>query len=273
MGRYFIEVSYNGTNYSGFQTQQNANSIQAEVTKALKIFFKQDFELTGSSRTDAGVHALQNFFHFDVEDLSVKIEAGTLKKTFEIQLFQDETDEILRGAVYNLNALLPWDIVIKNILRVKDNAHARFDALSREYKYFIYQKKNPFLHNTAYFYPYKLDINKLNEAANKILINKNFISFSKKNTQVNNFFCDIKRSQWTIEDDKMVYTVVANRFLRGMVKSLVGTMLRVGTNKISIDQFTEVIKKNDCSNADFSPPSSGLFLISVTYPFEVFIYN
>ena len=273
MPRYFIEVSYNGTNYSGFQIQQNANSIQAEVTKTLKIFFKQDFELTGSSRTDAGVHALQNFFHFDIKNLFSLKEAGTVKNTSEIQFLENDTEQILRAAVYNLNALLPWDIVIKNIFLVKDNAHARFDALSREYKYFIYQKKNPFLHNTAYFYPFKLDIIKLNDAANKIIANKNFTSFSKKNTQVNNFLCDIKRSQWTIEDDKIVYTVVANRFLRGMVKSLVGTMLRVGTNKISIDQFQEIFQKNDCSNADFSPPSKGLFLIGVTYNFEVFIYN
>lgn len=243
MSRYFLEVSYKGTNYSGFQIQQNANSIQSEVKKALKIFFRKEFELTGSSRTDAGVHALQNFFHFDVDE----------KLNFEND-FQ-----------YNLNSLLPRDIVIKKIFPVKENAHCRFDAISREYKYFIYQQKDPFLQDTAFYYPYKLDLDKLNEAAQQIIMYDDFTSFSKRNTQVKNFLCKIEKSEWYVEENLIVYNVIANRFLRGMVKGLVGTMLRVGTNKISIKDFLTIAENNDSDKVDFSPPSHGLFLKSVNY--------
>lgn len=261
MPRYFIEVFYKGTNYSGFQIQQNANSIQAEVTKALKIFFKKDFELTGSSRTDAGVHALQNFFHFNVENNSQQLESTKVSP-----MGRD-----LDGAVYNLNALLPNDIVIKKIFVVKDDAHCRFDAVSREYKYFIYQQKDPFQQDTAFYFPYKFDLDKLNEAAQQITGYEDFTSFSKKNTQVNNFICKIERSEWCIENNKLVYNVVANRFLRGMVKGLVGTMLRVGTNKISVKDFSKIIENKDCANVDFSPPSQGLFLMSVNFNPDIFI--
>lgn len=243
MPRYFIEVSYKGTNYAGFQIQQNANTIQAEVEKALKIFFKKYFELTGSSRTDAGVHALQNFFHFDMN------EPLNLQNDFQ----------------YNLNAILPKDIVIKKIFPVNDNAHCRFDAISREYKYFIYQDKDPFMHDTAFYYPYKLDINKLNLAAQQIISYEDFTSFSKRNTQVNNFICQILKSDWYVERDTIFYNVVANRFLRGMVKGLVGTMLRVGMNKISLNEFSKIIQEKDCTKSDFSPPSHGLFLNTVNY--------
>lgn len=249
MPRYFIEVSYKGTNYSGFQIQQNANSIQSEVTKALKVFFRKDFELTGSSRTDAGVHALQNFFHFDI----------------------DEPLDFENDFQYNLNALLPRDIVIKKIFQVKDTAHCRFDALSREYKYFIFPQKDPFLQDTAFYYPYKVGIGKLNEAAGKIIKYEDFTSFSKRNTQVKNFFCKIEKSEWHIEGEKFIYNVIANRFLRGMVKGLVGTMLRVGSNKISIKEFSKIIEDKDCSKVDFSPPSHGLFLIAVNYNFNLLI--
>jgi tRNA pseudouridine38-40 synthase len=249
MPRYFIEVSYKGTNYSGFQIQENANSIQAELEKALKIFFKKQFELTGSSRTDAGVHALQNFFHFDNDD------ALNFETDFQ----------------YNLNALLPRDIVIKKISHVKDDSHCRFDAVSREYKYFIYQDKDPFLQDTAFFYPYKFSLDKLNEAAQEVMRYENFTAFSKKNTQVKNFLCKVERSEWYIERNILVYHVVANRFLRGMVKGLTGTLLRVGTNKITIEQFKEIIEKGDSAKADFSPPSHGLFLVAVNFRDDIFI--
>lgn len=262
MPRYFIEVSYKGTNYSGFQIQQNANSIQAEVEKALKIFFKKDFELTGSSRTDAGVHALQNFFHFDCDAMWVQ-EFGSSKIL--------PMEEGLGGARYNLNALLPADIVIKKIFPVKDDAHCRFDAQKREYKYFIYRDKEPFLKGTAFYYPFNLNIEKLNEAAHEILKYKDFSAFSKRNTQVKNFFCSIERSEWRMESNILVYNVVANRFLRGMVKGLTGTMLRVGTGKISIIQFAEIIEKKDSAKVDFSPPSHGLFLVAVIFPDDIFL--
>lgn len=243
MPRYFIEVAYKGERYSGFQEQQNANTVQAEVTKALEIFYKKKFLLTGSSRTDAGVHALQNFFHFDVEDPIANPDWN----------------------VYNLNALLPDDIAVKNLFLVKDDAHCRFDALSREYKYAVYDKKDPFIQNVAFYFPYPLDIEKMNEAAKMLFEFEDFTSFSKKNTQVKHFICKIIESRWEVEDGCVVYHVKSNRFLRGMVKGLVGTMLRVGRGIISPKDFYEIILAKDCSKADFSVASHGLFLVKVAY--------
>ncbi len=243
MPRYFIEVSYKGTNYSGFQVQKNANSIQAEIERALSVFFKQTFSLTGSSRTDAGVHALQNYFHFDSE---IPLEEK-------------------KGFVYNLNSILPPDIVIKRIFPVAENAHCRFDAVSRKYKYYIFRNKNPFLQDRAFYYPYPLDVDKLNDAAKLLMNYKDFTSFSKRNTQVKDFICDLKKSEWIEEEETLVYSVEANRFLRGMVKGLVGTMLRVGTGKMTLNEFEDIIKNRDCTKADFSVDSKGLFLVSVNY--------
>lgn len=247
--RYFIETSYKGTAYSGFQVQHNSNTIQAEVEKALGILFKQSFNLTGSSRTDAGVHALQNYFHFDVNKPLADEDTGQLVKS-----------------VYHLNAILPADIVIKRIFQVADDLHCRFDAVSREYQYFIYKTKDPFLEDRAYYFPYKTDTGKLKECAEVLLSQTEFTSFSKRNTQVHSFICQIKKSEWTEDKNMLIYSVKSNRFLRGMVKALVGTMLRVGTQKISVDDFKNIIESRDCTNADFSVPSHGLFLVKVSYP-------
>ncbi|CAN5594979.1 tRNA pseudouridine(38-40) synthase TruA [soil metagenome] len=247
MQRYFIEVFYNGANYSGFQIQQNAKSIQAEIEKALKIFFKEDFNLTGSSRTDAGVHALSNFFHFDSEAVTF-LDAIKLNK-----------------CVYNLNAILPDDIVVKRIFLTSPDAHCRFNAISREYKYHIYKGKDPFQADRAYYYPYKLDMDLLQKAAAIISSYNDFTSFSKRNTQVSNFHCTIIKSNWTMENDQLIYNVQANRFLRGMIRGLVGTMLKVGTGKISINDFIGIMNAKDCSLADFAVPPQGLFLVQVQY--------
>jgi tRNA pseudouridine38-40 synthase len=252
--RYFIETSYKGTAYSGFQVQKNSNTIQAEIEKALQIYFKQSFVLTGSSRTDAGVHALQNYFHFDAA-----------KVLFSNYTTEGIEEGQLAKSLYNLNAILPRDIVIKRIFAVADNAHCRFDALSREYQYFIYKKKDPFLADRAYYFPYSTNLEKLRECADIVLSATDFTSFSKRNTQVDNFICNIKRSGWREDESTLVYTVEANRFLRGMVKALVGTMLRAGTQKISVNEFGNVIKSRDCIKADFSVPSHGLFLTKVAY--------
>ena len=254
--RYFIETSYKGTAYSGFQAQKNANTIQAEIEKGLSIYFKQPFHLTGSSRTDAGVHALQNFFHFDTDHPLINDVDERENKTEDFQL---------EKPVYHLNAILPQDIVIKKIFRVSENAHCRFDAVSREYKYFIYKNKNPFLEGRAYYFPYQIDLEKLKKCAEVIYLNKDFKSFSKKNTQVNNFICGIKKSEWILENDTLVYHVEANRFLRGMVKGLVGTMLKVGRGIISLQEFGKIIESRNCSNADFSVPPDGLFLVKVRF--------
>ena len=240
MPRYFIEVSYKGTHYSGFQVQQNANTVQAEVEKALRVYYKKEFNLTGSSRTDAGVHAMQNFFHFD-------------------------TDTILKKDTYNLNAILPADIVVKSIREVKETAHCRFDAMTREYNYHIYQQKNPFLQGTALYIPYNLDIELMQAAAAEIMNHTDFSSFAKRNTQVSSFLCKIHKSEWIKEDDCIIYKIKANRFLRGMVKGLVGTMLSVGKRKITLNDFKEIIAAGDCTKADFSVSPDGLILVEVAF--------
>ena len=176
MSRYFLEVSYKGTNYSGFQIQQNANSIQAEIEKAFQILQKEKIGLTGSSRTDAGVHALQNFFHFDFEG------------------------EITSHFVYKMNAILPGDIVVQKLISVKQGAHCRFDAISREYKYFIYRYKDPFLKDRAFYFPYKLNMELMQQAAVMIKTYTDFTSFSKRNTQVKTFNCCIMESKWGWEE-------------------------------------------------------------------------
>jgi tRNA pseudouridine38-40 synthase len=252
MPRYFIEVSYKGTRYSGFQLQQNAVTIQSEIEKALLTSFRRPFQLTGASRTDTGVHALQNFFHFDAEENLFFLNDSNQKKNIERYL-------------YSLNSILSDDIVIKRIFQVEEQLNCRFDAVSREYKYYIYQKKNPFYKDTAYFYPYKIDFEKLQQAAEIIFNTSNFESFSKKNTQVNNFICSIKKCEWIKENDFIIFNVIANRFLRGMVKGLVGTMLKVSSGKISLNEFVEIIKNKNCSLVSFSVPPHGLFLVEIKY--------
>lgn len=241
MSRYFLELSYKGTAYSGFQSQHNANTIQAEVEKAFQVLQKQPVVLTGSSRTDAGVHAFQNFFHFDYD--------GEIHPHFS----------------YKFNAILPPDIVLKNITRVADDAHCRFDAVSREYRYFIYREKNPFYSDRAFYFPYKLDMEKMEEAAALLKEYDDFTSFSKRNTQVKTFRCILLKSEWKREGDQLIYTVRGNRFLRGMVRALTATMLRVGRGKISLDDFRSVIEARDCTKASFAVPAHGLFLMKVEY--------
>jgi tRNA pseudouridine38-40 synthase len=245
MFRYFIEVTYKGTFYAGYQVQENAVTIQSALQEALAIFFKTEIQLTGSSRTDSGVHALQNFFHFDFEH------------------------EIPERKIYNLNAILPKDIAIKSITPVNADAHCRFNAVSRLYKYYIYHTKDPFLEDTAYYFPYKIDEDLLRQAAEMVKQYQDFTSFSKRNTQVNNFICKIIQSEWTREKNCLVYTVEANRFLRGMVRGLTGTMLQVGRRKLTLNDFKQVVESKDNTKADFSVPGHGLFLVKVNYPENV----
>jgi len=246
MPRYFLEVAYKGTSYSGFQIQDNASSVQEEVEKALKIFYRQPFTLTGSSRTDTGVHAIQNFFHFDYQGV------------------------IEERVLYNINAILPPDIVLKGVRPVTPDAHCRYDALSREYRYYLYRKKNPFVADRAWFYPYTLDRDKLQAAAALLAEFHDFTTFSKRNTQVKTFLCTIYESTWNEEETGLVYRVKANRFLRGMVRGLVGTMLQVGRGKLSVEDFAEVIRQKDNRHADFSAPGHGLFLYHVYFPVSIF---
>jgi tRNA pseudouridine38-40 synthase len=245
MHRYFIEVAYVGSRYSGFQIQLNANTIQAEVSRAFKIFFNETYELTGSSRTDAGVHALQNFFHFDANK------------------------EIDNAIIYNLNALLPYDIVIKNIFETQLNAHCRFDAIARTYSYYITRSKDPFSFQRAYYYPYQFNTDLLHEMAAILPTFHDFTSFSKKNTQVKNFHCDIKSCGWTINEEFWRFEIKADRFLRGMVKGLVGTMLRFARNNNGCPELKRLIESKSSAAAYFSVPSEGLFLTAVDFSREI----
>ncbi len=246
MPRYFLEVAYKGTNYSGFQIQDNASSIQQEVEKALEIFFRQRPVLTTSSRTDGGVHALQNFFHFDYEGI------------------------IDKRHLYNINAILPGDIVLKDVRPVASDAHCRFDAISREYRYYLYRSKDPFLIDRAWFYPYTLDLEKLAAAADSLKGCQDFTSFAKRNTQVKTFDCTLSESTWAEGGSGLVYTVKANRFLRGMVRGLVGTMLHVGRGKLSLEEFAGILVQKDNRLADFSAPGHGLFLHRVYFPVSIY---
>lgn len=239
--RFFIELSYKGTNYAGFQVQENALTVQQEVEKALLVFYKKDIQLTGSSRTDSGVHARQNYFHFD-EDL-----------------------QVLPEHIYNLNAILPQDIVIKRIFEVSSDLHSRFHAVHRLYHYFIYSNKDPFIQDRAWHYPYPVNIELLNGAAQLLMTFTDFTSFSKRNTQTHTKLCTLSQSEWVMEEGLLVYKVKANRFLRGMVRGLVATQLLVGRGKITLKQFKEIIEAKDCAKANFAAPPHGLFLMEVGF--------
>ena len=242
--RYFIELSYKGTKYAGFQVQENAPTIQQEVEKALQVFYRRHIPLTGSSRTDSGVHARQNYFHFDAEF------------------------EIAPKHVYNINAILPNDIFIKKIFRVNDDAHCRFHATHRMYHYYISTAKDVFAQDTSWHYPYKTNIEVLNKTAGLLTLYNDFTSFSKRNTQTFTKLCTLQESEWIEAGDKLIYKVKANRFLRGMVRGLVATQLQVGRGKITVEEFKEIIEAKNCAKADFSAPAHGLFLEQVTFDFN-----
>ena len=243
MPRYFLELAYKGTRYSGFQKQENANTIQAEVEKAFQILQRQSVALVGSSRTDAGVHALQNYFHFDYDELHPQF-------------------------LYKMNAILPDEIVLKQIHIMPVDAHARFDALSRRYEYRIYQSKNPFLQDLALYYPFKIDFELMKEAAAMVKQNNVFFAFCKTNTQVKNFNSTIYISDWLKKDEMIIYTIEANRFLRGMVRLLTASMLQVGRKKLLIKDFENLLSSHQ--KCGHSIPSQGLFLTNVKFPENYF---
>lgn len=242
MTRYFLEMAYHGRRYAGFQAQANACTIQGEIDRAVGILVKHPVLTTGSSRTDAGVHASQNFVHFDTEH--------SLHPQF----------------LYKLNAILPRDIAVRAVYRVHPGVHARFTAVARSYEYMVSRVKDPFLQDFAYYFPYRIDLDSMQEAAAAVCAQKDFTSFSKRNTQVRTFICNIAAAGWTQEGDTLKFRICANRFLRGMVRGLVGTMLQVGRGKMNIEGLGRIFEGKDCSKADFSAPAQGLFLRAVSYP-------
>lgn len=243
--RYFLEFAYNGSNYHGWQVQPTAITVQEVLTKAISTLLKQPTELVGAGRTDAGVHAKQMFAHFDTE---AELDVALL--------------------VSKLNSFLPPDIVIYNIHLVDSSAHARFDATKRTYQYHIHTYKDAFCYDSSYYHYKELDIEKMNMAAKILFEYQDFECFSKSNTDVHTYNCNIYQAYWQRDNDnKLIFTIEANRFLRNMVRAIVGTLLKVGTNKASLEDFHKIIQSKDRSQAGFSVPGKGLFLTKVTYPY------
>ncbi len=248
--RYFIELSYNGTAYHGWQIQKNAQSVQQVLNTVLGTILGQSIETVGSGRTDAGVHALQQVCHVD---LNVAVNPDDL--------------------VYKLNALLPRDIAVNDVYRVADEAHARFDATSRSYRYYICRYKNPFKIDTCYYFNQELSLDKMNKTSQMLLGEQDFKSFSKTKTSVEHFVCTITEAVWHSDNDSYFFYVSANRFLRGMVRALVGTLLEVGMGKLSNDEFKQVIASKDRREAGRAVPAHGLFLTKVVYPESIRLSN
>lgn len=246
--RYFIDISYKGTAYHGWQVQENAVSVQAMVNQALQTYFRQPTPCLGSGRTDTGVHALQQIAHFDAPH--------------EVDIPQ---------LIYKLNKLLPQDIAINSIRQVGLEAHARFDASSRSYIYKMHSKKSPFTEGLSYYYPYALDVETMNQAA-KLLVGKHdFQVFSRVKTDVNTFVCTITQAEWRANNDTLAFHVSADRFLRGMVRAIVGTLLEVGQHRLSLEGFAEVIASKDRRKAGRAVPPQGLYLSEVVYPYDVYL--
>ncbi|WP_396176948.1 tRNA pseudouridine(38-40) synthase TruA [Flavobacterium sp.] len=243
--RFFIEFSYNGTNYHGWQYQPNATSVQETLTKALSVVLKKsDLEVMGAGRTDTGVHASQMFAHFDYEN-------------------PVNSDVV----AYKLNSFLPKDIAVSRIIEVDENAHARFDATQRTYEYKINTAKNVFQQELSWYYAKDLDVEAMNDAAKLLLVFTDFQCFSKINTDVNTFNCAITEAFWKKENDHLIFTISADRFLRNMVRAIVGTLVNVGLGKISKSEFKTIIESKDRRKAGFSVPAHGLYLTQIKYDY------
>ena len=241
--RYFIAVSYDGTYFHGSQIQENADTVQGALNNALQIILRSaTIETFGASRTDEGVHAHYNVYHFDWPI--------ALDKTIP----------------YKLNALLPSAMACVGFYKTSTELNARFDAITRQYRYIIYKKKNPFLEKRAYFYPFQLAIDQLHESATLLKTHTDFETFCKRKSQNYTHLCTLHEAYWEEKGNELHFVVKANRFLRGMVRALVGTQLLVARNKISIEEFNQIILSKDCTKADFSVPGHGLYLEQINYP-------
>jgi len=242
--RYFLEFAYDGTAYSGWQIQHNARSVQQVLQEGLSTILRQEIEVTGSGRTDAGVHAQQQFAHFDVAEPL-------------------ETEQL----VYRLNRLLPADIAVYRLFTVAEDVHARFSAISRTYEYRISLQKNPFLRGQVLYFFRPLKLTAMNEAAALLLKYEEFQSFCKTNSNTPHFRCSMMQAFWEYRPDGLlVFTIEANRFLRGMVRLIVGSLLDVGTGKTTVQQFRQIMEQQDSRAAGTSAEAQGLFLTRVKYP-------
>lgn len=241
--RYFIAFSYFGKSYHGWQKQPNALTVQEVMEGALSKLLRQPIALVGAGRTDAGVHAKQMFAHFDFGELPT-----------------------IEDLVHRLNAFLPDDIAVQEIYRTPDNAHARFDASERTYEYWVITKKDPFYKESAHYMRQSLNVEAMNKAASVLLEYEDFECFSKSNTDVKTYFCKIKKAAWEKGNDKLVFTITADRFLRNMVRAIVGTLLDVGLGKWGLEEVRAIIESKDRGRAGVSVPAKGLYLTQVIYP-------
>ncbi|WP_372948223.1 tRNA pseudouridine(38-40) synthase TruA [Mariniphaga sp.] len=244
MHRYFAQLSFKGTAYHGWQIQPNAISVQKVLEKAFSTILREEISVVGAGRTDTGVHASFYVLHFDVSE-----EIWDAQKL-----------------VFRLNSFLPPDIAVQKIWQVSKDAHARFSAISRTYHYYITTEKNPFQTETAYFYHGKLDVDKMNEAAKILFEYKDFTSFSRLHTDVKTNLCKIFHAEWEMEGEMLVFKIKADRFLRNMVRAIVGTLLEVGKAKLTLEGFRKIIEKKDRKAAGTSAPAQGLFLVDIAYP-------
>ncbi len=245
--RYFIQFSYFGKAYHGWQNQPNAITVQEVLEKALSTLLRQNVEVVGAGRTDTGVHAKEMFAHFDFDEIENREEL-----------------------VYRLNAFLPEDIAVQQIHQMVSEAHARFDALERTYEYWVVQEKNPFYSDYAHLVKYPLDLEAMNKAASYLLGHTDFECFSKSNTDVKTYICDLRQAIWEEKENKLVFTITADRFLRNMVRAVVGTLLDVGMGKMAPEEIHTIIASKDRSEAGVSVPAKGLYLTKVLYPKELF---
>lgn len=242
--RYFIQFAYNGTHYHGWQFQPNAASVQETLNKALSVLLNSPVNAMGAGRTDTGVHAKEMYAHFDFES-SIDIP----------------------GLIHKLNSYLPKDIAVFNIILVHDEAHCRFDAVKRTYEYYINTVKNPFSEELSWYFNQNLDVDLMNKGAEILLGHTNFQCFSKVNTDVNTFDCTIFEAYWKQEKNTLVFTIAANRFLRNMVRSIVGTLVNIGLYKISLEDFENIIASKSREKAGFSVPAHGLYLTEIKYDY------
>lgn len=245
--RYFLQLSYKGTHYHGWQVQPNAISVQEVMEKALSTLLRETVSVIGAGRTDTGVHASYFILHFDLVN---EIPAGY-------------------DVVYKLNSFLPEDIAVQYCWSVKVDAHARFSALSRTYHYFVSRDKNPFSTETCYYHSLPLDVEIMNQAARVLFDYEDFTSFSRLHTDVKTNNCKIMQAEWRTKGDQLIFVIKADRFLRNMVRAIVGTLLEVGKGKLSIEEFRQIIEKKDRGAAGASAPAHGLFLTNIEYPKEL----
>lgn len=246
MQRYFIKLSYVGTNYHGWQQQANTpDTIQEIINVRYSSILGEKINVLGCGRTDTGVHAREFYAHFELEKTDLMAE-------YDLWL-------------YKFNVVLPHDIAVHKIIPVALNFNARFSARARTYRYYLHHKKDAFLLNRSYYCPGLLNVNEMNRAAGALVKYKDFTSFSRTRTQVENYLCDIMQAEWQVIDNGLVFTIKANRFLRNMVRAIVGTMVDIGKGKLSVEEFCTIIEQKDRKAAGFSAPACGLYLEKVEY--------